>query len=94
MNEALLYGAMVILMIVIIALGAFYLKTNTLIKSFLHSSGIGFLLYVVVSLLWFFMIAVDGLAQLVGVFYFALAFLITCLANYCVLYFITKIKSR
>jgi len=36
MNEALLYGAMVILMIVIIALGAFYLKTNTLTKSFLH----------------------------------------------------------
>lgn len=95
MNEALLYfGPMGVLFVAIIALGTLNLRTNSLSKSFLYSSGIGFVLYVAASLLWFFIFAVDGLAQLIGVFYYALAFVISCLVNFCFLFLITKIKSR
>ncbi|MGO4889434.1 hypothetical protein ACJ2A9_16925 [Anaerobacillus sp. MEB173] len=96
MNETFLFfGVMSILFVLVIAFGIMKMfKTNSLRQSFLQSTLIGLLLYAIVSIWWFFIYATDGFSQIFGVLYYGIAFIISCLVNYIVLYLITKLKSK
>lgn len=91
----LFFGVMSILFVIILAIGlARIVKTNSLRQSFLQSIVIGFILYTIASLWWFFIGATDGFSQVFGVMYYGVAFLISCVVDFIVLYFITKLKSH
>ena len=89
--EALLfYGVPGIAFISVILFAVIrFRKTNSFLRSLLQSIGLAVLLYGI-SFLWWFINSTDGLAQLISMMYYGIGFMVTCVVNTGVLYFLKK----
>ncbi len=65
-------------------------KTNSFLRSLLQSIGLAILLYGSAFLWWFIYLDGDGLAQLVSMMCYGIGFIVTCIVNIGVLYFLKK----
>ncbi|MGM0884073.1 MAG: hypothetical protein ACQEXQ_23930 [Bacillota bacterium] len=87
----LFYGAPGIAFISVILFAVIrFRKTNSFLRSFLQSIGLAILLYGTAFLWWFINLNGDGLAQLVSMMCYGIGFIVTCVVNTGVLYFLKK----
>ncbi len=89
--EALLYfGVLGIAFFSVIIFAVIrFRKTNSFRKSLLQSIALGILLYVTACWWWLHFVR-DGLAQLFGMTYYGIGFIVNCFVNTGVLYFLKK----
>jgi hypothetical protein len=89
--EGLLYfGVMGIVLLTIVAFASIRMKkTRNIRKTLAQSIGLSFLLYSLACLWWFYQ-ASDGFSQVFGGLLYGISFVLSCLINIGILFFMKK----